>query len=223
MSDEVVLVHTVLSCASANIIFNVRPYLAPSLPQEAEDPALAAMRSSITQKDVRLPGATTESVQVDFGSQGPPPKSQARSEHPASGARRLRATCQTKVKSGDKILYLHNAGAFGELYLPLSPWLLVTCHTNISRRAALRRRSCSLVLQVFARIKRDYVQYISIVLCEVMLWSSSSCMLSCWNMINNLTSSSLQPLFAARMEKYYAMMCYIAPQGSKSLQPVRFC
>jgi hypothetical protein len=168
-------------------------------------------------------GATTESVQVDFGSQGPPPKSQARSEHPASGARRLRATCQTKVKSGDKILYLHNAGAFGELYLPLSPWLLVTCHTNISRRAALRRRSCSLVLQVFARIKRDYVQYISIVLCEVMLWSSSSCMLSCWNMINNLTSSSLQPLFAARMEKYYAMMCYIAPQGSKSLQPVRFC
>ena len=80
-------------------------------------------------------------------------------------------------------LYLHNAGAFGELYLPLSPWLLVTCHTNISRRAALRRRSCSLVLQVFARIKRDYVQYISIVLCEVMLWSSSSCMLSCWNMI----------------------------------------
>ena len=100
---------------------------------------------------------------------------------------------------------------------------LGTCHTNISRRAALRRRSFSLVLQVFARMESDYVQYISIVLCEVMLWSSSSCMLSCWNMINNLTSSSLQPLFAARMEKYYAMMCYIAPQGSKSLQPVRFC
>ena len=216
MSDEVVLVHTVLSCASANIIFNVRPYLAPSLPQEAEDPALAAMRSSITQKDVRLPGATTESVQVDFGSQGPPPKSQARSEHPASGARE---TCQ---KSKDFIIA--QCPAFGELCLPLvSPWILLlgTGHTiqiyqEERRYVGAAAASC---FKFSLEWRGTSVQYTSIVLRGNAVVVLHAQLLE---HDTNLTSSSLQPLFVARMEKYYAMCC-IALQGSKSLQSVRFC
>jgi hypothetical protein len=193
-------------------------YLAPSLPQEPQDPDLLLCGRPLpilTQKkcDCR---ATTESVQVDFGSQGPPPKSQARSEHPASGARE---TCQ---KSKDFIIA--QCPAFGELCLPLvSPWILLlgTGHTiqiyqEERRYVGAAAASC---FKFSLEWRGTSVQYTSIVLRGNAVVVLHAQLLE---HDTNLTSSSLQPLFVARMEKYYAMCC-IALQGSKSLQSVRFC